>query len=293
MNSSIADEPMKTVHYVIAVHGIGEQRKNETVLPVISKFAAARNNEPHNANLLTLGQLASQTTDYHWIELNGIPAIPNPSLEEKRWWPSIAEKTQGENIRFVDFVWSDVTREYHPEVGQSVKNWSGALINRLKLRKDIGVRGVDWIIYLLTTMQKGMLVTQQILNLKAESVSSTIFNDYLGDVELYGNFPHTRGRAVRLFHELMNRLHNDHIKEFAGNPKIKPQYTIIAHSLGTVMTLDAITYAYANQASRQNYQYSDNSNILHFPGYNGSHYSAEHSLYSWVEDIDPSVLPIC
>ena len=262
----------KTVHYIIAVHGMGEQRKNETVLPIISHFAAARHNKSHHTNQLTLGLLASKSTYTNWIELDGIPSTqPNPELTGE-WQPLITGNPKGDNFRFVDFVWSDVTREQHPQVGQSLKVWSDALINRLQARKNSGANGLGWIIYLLENLQNGLLLIEFVLNLKAQSVSNLIFNDFLGDVELYGDFPNTRGRAVRLFHEMMAKLHSDHIQEFDGNIDIDidPQYTIIAHSLGTVMALDAIIYAHADINVRLG--------ANHYPGYDGALFSHEHSL---------------
>jgi hypothetical protein len=73
------------VRYVIVVHGIGQQRKNETVGPVMERMARARN--PFRAqmgNPLTLGLLASHLKEAPageftsgleegWIELEGIP----------------------------------------------------------------------------------------------------------------------------------------------------------------------------------------------------------------------------
>jgi hypothetical protein len=292
-----SSSPVKKVHYIIAVHGIGEQRKNETVLPIISQFAAARHERLHHTNLLTLGLLASQSTDTtdnkntvckDWIELAGIPSSPDSALKDKRWQPQVAASPKGENLRFLDFVWSDVTREQHLQVGQTAKDWSDALINRLQVRKELGVQGVDWIIYLLANMQKGMLFTQTVLNIRAQSVSNRIFNDFLGDVELYGDFPNTRGRAVRLFHEMMAKLHADHIDEFKDCiAPPTPQYTIIAHSLGTVMTLDAITYAYANQKSRESTEVLNEPDIAHYPGYDGALFSHEHSMPEHLRDLYP------
>lgn len=275
-------------HYIIVVHGIGEQRKNETLLPVISQFAAARHNGNKYGNLLSLGMLASVITEKHWIEFEGIPNKPKDNCKKEQWMPRVATNSKGENLRFVDFIWSDVTREQYPQVGQPLKDWSRALINRLRAREGQGLKSLDWIIYLLEIMQKGMLRAQQILNLKASSVSTKIFNDFLGDVEIYGNFPHTRGRAVRLFHEMMAKLHEDHLNEFKDKA---PQYTIIAHSLGTVMTLDAITYAHANEESRLSVTITEDSKVVHFPGYDGSQFSHEHSQLERVNDLDPKKPP--
>jgi hypothetical protein len=117
-------------------------------------------------------------------------------------------------------------------------------------------------------MQKVILPVEFIMNLRIPTLSHEIFGEFLGDVELYGNFPHTRGEAVRLFHETMAALHQAHRNEFGDD--IDPHYTIIAHSLGTVMTLDAITYAFANKASRKSDAISQDQHIVHFPGYKTS-----------------------
>ncbi|MGH8557437.1 MAG: hypothetical protein ACRESZ_08250, partial [Methylococcales bacterium] len=287
--NSTEAQPVQTVHYIIAVHGIGEQRKNETVFPVISQFAAARHDQPKHVNVMTLGLLAAQSTDTHWIELDEIPCIPDQTLHGKSWCPRAAPDPQGKNLRFLDLVWSDVMREQFPQVGQSVKDWSAALLNRLKARKDSGIKGLDWIIDLLGTLQDGVLKVQFVLNMRAKSASKQIFEDFLGDVELYGDFPNTRGRAVRLFHETMAALHEAHKQEFGA--QVQPQYTIIAHSLGTIMTLDAITYAHANLKSRESSEVSSNPAIVHFPGYDLSTFSHEHSLPERFQKFEPKKVP--
>ncbi|MGR9105927.1 MAG: hypothetical protein ACU843_03250 [Gammaproteobacteria bacterium] len=282
-------QSVPTVHYIIAVHGIGEQRKNETVFPVISQFAAARHAQADQVNVMTLGLLAAECTDADWIELDEIPRVPDSSLHGTQWYPRGAPDPHGENLRFFDCVWSNVMREQFPHVGQSVKDWSTALLNRLKVREQSGTTVLDWIIQLLATLQDGVLKVQFVLNLRDKSVSKKIFEDFLGDVELYGDFPNTRGRAVRLFHETMAKLHQDHLGRFGS--KVKPQYTIIAHSLGTVMTLDAITYAHANEDSRKSSDVSDNPHILHFPGYNLKKFAHEESLPESCESCEPGEIP--
>jgi hypothetical protein len=282
---SNASAAKKTVHYVIAVHGIGEQRKNETVLPVISEFAAARHNQEKHSNQLTLGLLASESTDTLWIELDDIPAQAGAALKNPRWQPKVATSPHGNNIRFLDFVWSGVAREQHPQVGETVSTWSGKLINRLQARQEDGNGKLEWIIFLMQNMRKGVLLIQWLLNLKAGSLSNKVFNDFLGDVELYGDFPNTRGRAVRLFHELMAELHASHAREFGD--RADPQYTIIAHSLGTVMTLDAITYAHANLSSRTSDENLDEPTVVHFPGYSGKNFSGDDNWPGKVRDIGP------
>lgn len=278
----------KIVHYIIAVHGIGQQRKNETVLPVIKQFAAARHKNPNQAGFLTLGRLTSQSKENQWIEYQDIPNDPDPSLKEKPWIPRVANDKQGTNLRFVDFCWSDVTREQHKKVGEPTEVWSQSLINRLKLRVSLEQekqqgkgKPTQWLVDMMETLQEGFLFTEKILDLRLPKLSYEIFGEFLGDVEMYGDFPHTRGRAVRLFHESMDKLHTAHCAEFDGQ-EVFPHYTIIAHSLGTVMTLDAIAYAHANKQSRKStYNTEGKNEIVHLPGYDGSLISGEecHPVY--------------
>ena len=75
------------VHYVLVVHGIGEQKKNETVLPVIQRFAEARReagadglNEEEQPAVVTRPMAMGQTA----MELDerGEPIVPyQPWLE--------------------------------------------------------------------------------------------------------------------------------------------------------------------------------------------------------------------
>ena len=130
----LSPDGSKIIHYVIVVHGIGQQRKDETVLPVIQQFAASRHDNPEQADYLTLGRLTSQSIEQQWIEYQDIPNSPDKSLHKKIWIPKRASGQQsGKNIRFVDFCWSEIIKEQHIKAGEKTKVWSDSLINRLKL----------------------------------------------------------------------------------------------------------------------------------------------------------------
>ncbi len=97
------------------------------------------------------------------------------------------------------------------------------------------------------------------LSVKTKSLADMIFDRFLGDVQLYGEFLPIRGKAVRRFHGLMNKIEREHIalhcpnhteedKYRNGDDYIKPRYTIIAHSLGTVMSMDMLLYAHINKS---------------------------------------------
>ncbi len=169
-----ASDSSDMIHYVIVVHGIGQQRKNETVLPVIKQFAAARHNNAKQADFMTLGRLSSQTSEKPWIEYQGIPTQPDTALHGKVWIPQLATGQQGKNIRFVDFCWSEVTADQYAIAGETTKVWSDALINRLKLRVTledscsgkIEEKPTQWIVDMMKVLQEGILFVEKIMDLR-------------------------------------------------------------------------------------------------------------------------------
>ena len=276
---SSSSDASNIIHYVVVVHGIGQQRKNETVLPVIKQFAAVRHNDAKQADFMTLGRLNSQSNEQPWIEYQDIPNQPDESLQEKTWIPRRVCDQPGKNIRFVDFCWSGITQEQHKVSGETTEKWSDSLINRLKLRVQMEEKPAptQWIVDIMGVLQRGMLFTEKIMGFRIPKLSNEIFGEFLGDVEMYGDAPCTRGIAVRMFHEAMAKVHQAHCDEFGES--MTPHYTIIAHSLGTIMTMDAIAYAHANDQSRLSISSVNTGNdLVHFPGYSlleGEGFSSE------------------
>jgi hypothetical protein len=258
------------MRYVVVVHGIGEQRKNETVLAVVNRFAEARR-AGHAAAGLTLGLATGQTgkesveggcryppqpDDFRpWLEFKGIPVHPEPALGRFLGEPD----TSGENIRFVDLWWADMLRKDFGDVGQEPDVWTEGLLARLD-QKAQGA-GPDeappvWARVTVREIRDLALRIDTILRTKAAALRAKIFNDFLGDVQIYGEYVHCRGLAVRRFHRLLARVEAAHALQFElkhGRGPVdgeKPRYTVIAHSLGSVMALDALLYAHAREDLR-------------------------------------------
>ncbi len=146
----------KHINYVIVVHGIGDQRTNETVMPVINRFAEVRQDahEPQKREVVTLGMVTSQTGrpetidgeitfshTFPWSEFENIPQEPYPRLPPFLGGSSFT----GENIRFVDMHWADIMENDFKHVGQKVGEWAKSIIGRLEVKarpdKDGKFRG--------------------------------------------------------------------------------------------------------------------------------------------------------
>lgn len=262
-------------HYVIVVHGIGEQRKNETTLKVVERFAASRRlsslelkiqeaqdaterakferqyadmlgkiEAGHSLNVVTLGRASGATgikKEYseplQWIEIDGVPKERGILPEEKeRFLGERINTESGENFRFVDVCWSDILDDDEEAVVQDILPWAEGLLGRLQRKGEVP----QWIQKLLILLIQSLLLVQQVMKLRFSSLEKLIFGDFLGDVQQYGEYTRARGRGAYRFHKLIGRIE----AEFADKKEEeKPRYTIVAHSLGTIMSFDALVYA--------------------------------------------------
>ncbi|HHC74364.1 MAG TPA: hypothetical protein ENK78_04775, partial [Thiothrix sp.] len=287
----------KTVTYIVGVHGIGEQRKNENILPIINGFARVRQAQRDSENLhhykkvsdgacpLTQGMLSSQQSKTPWIEFENIPSTPpnqaqtNNSdsnslndLENTKHAETVNNKAEtrhedktlrflghtvdecelGKNFRFVDLHWADIMQSHLDIAGQEVETWTQALIDRLKLRDLDKDEQYGWIPQLLISMRNGILPVKRLFDAKQRLLtgtqnqfSDTIFNRFLGDAQLYGEYRTTRDQAIFRFHRTLAEVHEAHCEEQANNPHLgNPRYIILGHSLGSIMSFDALLYAH-------------------------------------------------
>ena len=247
--------PMDVVRYVIVVHGIGQQRKNESVRPVIERFAQARSQSGRQiGNPITLGLMASHlreapigaftdALEEGWIEFEGIPQ--RPDVEREPPFVGRAATEPGHNLRFVDLHWSSVMDDQFGAFGESAGDWTRSLIDRLEIRE-----APSWIRQLLRTMRNGVLPLQAWLRRRNPDVTEEIFDRFLGDVQLYGEYQATRGMAMRRLHERLARLEADHYAAEARTGRVPrdPRYVVIGHSLGSVMSFDALLFAHMKRS---------------------------------------------
>lgn len=92
-----------------------------------------------------------------------------------------------------------------------------------------------------------LLLLRFAMNFRFKEMKELVFVKYLGDVQVYGEYDRCRGLAVRRFHETMAKIEAAHNTR---EPERKPRYVIIAHSLGSVMSFDALLYAHVPRKIR-------------------------------------------
>ncbi|MDE2981536.1 MAG: hypothetical protein OXU74_10115 [Gemmatimonadota bacterium] len=278
IDERLPEPQTEPVTYVVVVHGIGEQRKNETAISVVNRFAEARRaaDADDNRDVLTLGQACGQTgsskvpvTEQPWMEFDGIPASRSVDCLE----PFLGKQSDtGKNLRFVDLCWSDVMQDSIEQVGQDVDVWVKGLLGRL-LRKHKDAEGPPekpaakvplWIRRVLYLLTDALLLVRFGMNFRFKEMKELVFVRFLGDVQLYGEYGRCRGRAVRRFHSIMARIEAEHrVRERERDgPAREARYVILAHSLGSIMSFDALLYASASVGVRRG-----RNPAWKFPGY--------------------------
>jgi hypothetical protein len=268
--------PSKPRHYIIVVHGMGEQKLNETVPPVVQRFAEVRQNRKEQFyDIMLPASLSSQSvrsdSELHgWSEFRGIPVDDKQSFEDFDGTPPT--DTAGENFRFVELYWQDILQRHQSKFASKTEVWSKALLDRLN---DPGITPQEWLpawaLPMLRSIIEVAVPLKNMLAFKYAPQVDSIFNGFLGDVHLYGDYARTRGEAVRLFHAALDKImfydfldwrireltvsrinHEVVVPGFYEKPKI----TIIAHSLGSIMSFDALVYAFAKKEIRQSHSES-------------------------------------
>ncbi|MEM8486208.1 MAG: hypothetical protein AAF564_11715 [Bacteroidota bacterium] len=288
---------MSAYHYIITVHGMGESRYGETTLPVISRCAEVVNDvltpkaqtskdrrasfKKKGRDFVTLGAYVGasplENNARPWVEFEGIPTEAAP---RKTFTGIATHDPDGKLIRFAEIWWKDLV-DVNEHVLEPASPWADGLIGRIE---RMNTQPPTWMPQLLFKLQDVLGPLQTILGSRVPDVEDLAFNKYLGDVQIYAEYEPMRGTAVRRFHERMNQLCSAHYDAFTHLPEAerpKPHFTIIAHSLGSIMSLDALMYAHRASGTT-----TDTANFP-FPGY--AAVDAEAPANNWINYVDTFV----
>jgi hypothetical protein len=223
---------------VLAVHGIGDQVRNETALSTAIRFCDYYD----YPGMLSLGSF------YGALE-HGQPAL----------FPSEPPSRPGFSgvIGFGEIHWADIARAVSEEqyTLQETKAWALSIVNRVRVlaaekmaREGVRPRGpaIDYprIRLVLEEMIEAIGVLESLLFLgrKAGLVDfdlKKLLDAFLGDVQIVAEFAPIRARILKKFHEVLGAAAAD------GNADI----FLVAHSEGTVVTFLGLLEACDNPAA--------------------------------------------
>ena len=282
------------VRYIIVVHGMGESRFNETVLAVVNRFAEARSATvwPPPAEIVSLGMACGQTglensvVNQPWLEFVGIPRDPLPLSNEPFYGGGQTSPPGRLNLRFVDMHWKDLLAGAWPSVGQDPDLWLDALVGRLRRKDQWDQKVPQWALETLGILRETIRLIHAFLRLRFKSFDELVFGQYLGDVQLYGEYAMVRGQAVRRFHQRLAAIEACHRAKGDRYSSKPAHYTVISHSLGTVMAMDALLYAHAKDSKRSE---KGSGQGVPLAGYFDPDMDAESPNVDWIERVDALV----
>lgn len=271
LNSKRINRPKASRHYVVVAHGIGDQKLNTTIPSVVQRFAEVR--QKHSKNTyefvipasLSSQSVRSETEKLGWSEFRGIPVRLDDLKEDFDGAPPT--KTAGENFRFVEMHWQDILQRHQEDFASDLEVWSKAMLDRLQ-DKAITPEGwlPRWAEPMLDSIARVAVPLKKMLAFKFSPQVKYVANDYMGDVHLYGDYARTRGESVRHFHATLTKLMFYDFLDWRkrelqvsrlnhealhAEPYQKPEITVIAHSLGSIMCFDALVYAHAKREVRE------------------------------------------
>lgn len=210
-------DPPKAVRrkVVIAVHGIGDQVQNGTILEVFAQFT--RNYG--RAHRVPLGRFYGG-------------AVP-VNLGKKAEHP----------FAFAEMHWADVPRVVvrRGYVLEETKEWATRAVERLEMTRKDGERGVNYQLAgrVVQEMIESIRMIETIAFLArktgiADFSLNEILANYVNDVQVVAEFERLRDRIVKRFHDTMTRLQQAYPDA---------EFHVVAHSEGTVVAFLALLKA--------------------------------------------------
>lgn len=221
-------DPAKKV--VLAVHGIGDQVKNSTILSTAIRFCDYYS----YPGMVPLGRF------YGALDAKAPAVILDP--------PPRRAGLTGE-IGFAEVYWADVARDVaeKPYTLQETTTWVRSIVNRVRVMagdENRAGHGIDYqrIRLVLEEMVQAIRVIDSLLFL-AKKAGLLEFNlrrlldNFLGDVQLVTEFSPLRRTVLDRFHKAMGGIESAHSTA---------EIYVVAHSEGTVVAFLALLEACGN-----------------------------------------------
>lgn len=220
---------------IVAIHGIGSQRRSSTIRAVARRFGD-RSCPP--LPVMPLGFFyIGKAGQVHVSRLDAEPTDPLAS------------------IGFAEVFWADIPRAVVKEEDtlEETKAWASSVVSRahaLYLRNVqerqllpedfmLGAGVVEEIIETVAVMENLLTVAEKAGVFKFDL--APLLRDYVGDVQLVTDFKFYRDRIVYRFHDAMAQIVERFKQEFPGSPEIY----VVAHSEGTVVSFLGLLQALA------------------------------------------------
>jgi hypothetical protein len=227
----------KLTDIIVAVHGIGQQRRYSTVRSVATRLASSK-------TLLDGGNpnrrpVAPQPLGYFHSEVGSVPV----SLLDDA---AFLEKTALASTGFAEVYWADIPEKVTKEGStlEETKAWARTVVARANALwmdagrsksdhpPDFGLAAevIDEIIETVYILENLLFLAKKAGLFKFDL--RQVLEDYLGDVQIVAEFANYRSDIVVRFHQAMKDIYAKQCEN--GNQGVRLH--IVAHSEGTVVS---------------------------------------------------------
>lgn len=246
--------PPPTLKVVVAVHGIGEQRRCETVRAVAERFA--RDLDPP-LPLMPLGH-------FHVADAAEVAVAELGDPDAWRDEPGTPDARR--HVYFAEVYWAHIPRAVVREADtlEDARAWGRTVVSRAReLYRHVQPDARDEDFDLAAGAVEEVVEAVEVMdNLLAVAARAGVFRfdlapllrDYVGDVQLVADFPAYRARILHRFHQVMAGIDAavearcrrmaaelvldgrcDSVQAAAWADGIRREIHLVAHSEGTVV----------------------------------------------------------
>jgi hypothetical protein len=213
---------------VVAIHGIGSQRRSDTIRSVARRFGD-RSRPPLPVmplGFFNIGKAAE-------VQVSRLDAPEGDPLQR---------------IGFAEVFWADIPRQVvtQDDTLEETKAWGASLVSRAQAayNENVGKSGrlgaddfklaagvIDEIVETVAVMENLLAVTEKMGIFKFDL--APLLRDYIGDVQIVTEFRYYRQKIVARFHSAMAQIVARFLETY---PKGVPEIYLVAHSEGTVVS---------------------------------------------------------
>jgi hypothetical protein len=239
--ASVSPESRGIRKIVVAIHGMGSQRRNDTVRAVAKRFG-----ERHDLPIMPLG----------YFSVDGDAEVLFSRLD-------VPPEHELATIGFAEVYWADIPRSVvnAADTLEEAKEWGASIVSRARMLYHDRLKGkdqlltardfqagaaiVEEVVETIGVLEKLMLVVEQV-GLARFSLGR-LLRDSVGDVQLVAEFQSYRERILHRFHHTVSRIVNGYRQRHGG---CDPQIYLVAHSEGSVVALLALLQALSGTSVR-------------------------------------------
>lgn len=217
----------------VAVHGIGDQVRNETVQAVARRVYA----HAGKVSALPLGAFSGRK-----------PGEGDP-MSHQPLFPGLRTDAFGD-VGFAEVYWADVTRQV-ATAGYTLeesKRWARTLVQRIRKRDERGSASdvdYDLLQQVFNEMIDTLAVSDRLFSLAEKANLGSfdlkrVLDQFLGDVQFFADFETVRWEILAVFSGVMEAVHDQHPES---------DIVVVAHSEGTVVAFMGLLLAAAAKSA--------------------------------------------